>query len=216
MDSNKDRMACHCYVGVGYPNFRFNDGLNVYINATGLTVSELSEKISFALSEKKAAGISVSNKILFLVPGLEFHEKAQNFINALQIQNISRIQVFPIKNQEVKFEEPREPKLDVISGERRNGDIQSNGLSEHEDTGYKPELRIVNSEPKHKYSFNHKSNGLGYKGVGSTGLVKSSGAKVRVLRPRDKSAAFVSLPVIMFVLSALLLIGSIVLLFILD
>lgn len=237
-------QVCQFYIILGEKEFRPpNDG-NVYINATGVMDNRLIwESISRAFGKKNSERVAVASKIIFLVPDMSFFDRCNEIMNTLRIKG--EVQVLPKKQEVVIPDEvvsfvPKEEVEQQVVEENTSKvekvvnksadivDIQEyqkrlNQRSIDSNTG------VVESK-KDKFNYSYRPDVNIYHGevdipVNGRDNVKSGmeeqmkNTKVSgktLVKKRTNSAAFISLPVIIFMLSSLLLIASIVLLFVVE
>lgn len=211
---NKD--VCQFYVVLGDSSFVAPNDLNVYINATNIIdYKMIQDEIFRVYKEKAKQGVSVGSEIIFLVGGISDSEKANDIITKLRLNG--KIQVIRKIEPEVKKEDtedkekikktvPEEmPKLEV---KEEKQDVGMNVLTEKKeetkeelfgklDSKYN-ELE-ENKQPDNVYRRDFDSNNYsGYIG-----------------KPIKEKEKFGKLPLIIFIISLLLFIGSVVLLFVL-
>lgn len=197
MDSN----MCQFYIVIGDKGFVSPDNVNVYINATDVTDLKVIQDEIFRLYKEKAkAGFKVSGEIIFLVGGISDSDKANEIIRRLRLNG--RIEV--IKSSEVnleKIEKIPEENIKVLEEKK----IEDNKISEKEkEVVPVKEVKemvldeeITDIKPDNVYKREFESNYNGYIG-----------------KPIEKKDKFGKLPVIFFIVSLILFIGSIVLLFV--
>lgn len=194
MNSN----ICQFYIVIGDKNFVIPNDFNVYINATDITDLKVIQDEIFRLYKEKAkAGFKVSGEIIFLVGGISDSDKANEIIRRLRLNG--RIEV--INKVEVKEEVKEEEIKEIV-----NNNLDSLGLEESkvvdnsviDKVDFKVEEdELVDTKPINVYKREFESNYSGYIG-----------------KPIEKKDKFGKLPVIFFIVSLILFIGSIVLLFV--
>lgn len=204
---NKD--ICQFYVVVGDSSFVPPVDNNVYINVTNVTDYKVIQDEIFRMYKEKAKlGISVGSEIIFLVGGISDSDKAHDIINKLRlngkIQVIKRVDNSkPIEREETKEEEKKEV-LEKLGISKEKVD-KLNDLDEKLD--YKNENNINNEEIKEDSSkmpdnvYRRDFENTSYSGY----IGKPIGKKDKVNK----------LPLIIFIISLLLFICSVVLLFVL-
>lgn len=232
---------CQFYVILGDQKLVPKDDFNVYINATSVEDIRLIWKaIEVSYQKKSKEGKKVGREIIFLISDVLYEARAKEIIDKLHING--KIQLF--SNEEVKKEEVGSEVVDTLESEvKPRVDVQSNinnrvgesgisnsTLNESIDTHTtlenstmleKKEVSPYTYRPSNVYHGDQDVpvTGGGNARVGGSfgqgGAIYKSNSSVKTLTKR-KSSAFVSLPVIIFIISALLLIVSFVLLFVLG
>ena len=206
-----NKEICQFYVVVGDSSFIAPKDNNVYINATNLSDYKIiQDEIFKEYKEKAKSGINVGSEIIFLVGGISDSEKANDIISKLRLKG--KIQVIGrtkkeevVKNvildkpqEEVKEPEPTPPPV------RENFEILDKDVADKKEEIPKKEEDInlnleENKQPDNVYRRDFEStNYNGYIG-----------------KPIEKKDKFGKLPLIIFIISLLLFICSIILLFVL-
>lgn len=229
-------VFCQFYIVLGNREFRApNDG-NVYINATGVLDNDLIKLAIYrAYSKKNNENIKVGSEIIFLIPSMEFQTRCQEIVLGLDIKR-SKIQILPLKRVEVQSQ----ASVIEVNNIEQNSKSNNNDIVQTIDNNVSLEkvenLNVVSNsnleqsvKSKNSYVYNPQNNFQSdFEGNGSIvlgGMVsegpvqtQTQGNVKKLVKSQSthKSAAFVSLPVIIFVLSAMLLIASLVLLYVLD
>lgn len=217
---------CQFYVIIGDSMFRgYNDG-NVYINiTTKYDYKEIQDEIFRVYKEKAKLGIKVASEIVFLVGGISDSERAKDVINKLRLKG--RIEVIKreekkqlvekkeddkiperelVEKKEVRAEFPQTPvmppvredflvvenKVDnVIEKERNFLDIDK----KEEKVDNTNEVKLPDNVYKRDIEFSNYNSYIG--------------------KPIDKKEKLNKLPLIIFIISLILFVGSVVLLFVL-
>lgn len=220
-----ERNVCQFYIVLGDKEFRpFNDG-NVYINATGVLDNRLIyDSVIRAYNKKNSENAIVASEIVFLVPDMSFQARCQEIISELRIRG--RIQILPSKEEEFNPHKVEQNRNNLANPEKTNQDDLNKpdtakvvGIVDyrtkeeiHSQNIASSSVGSVGVEPKDgaAYSYNPINNN-------NSNKINLNNTSVKTLTKKpNKSAAFVSFPVVIFILSALLLIASAVLLFIVD
>ena len=196
MNSN----MCQFYIVIGEKDFVIPNDFNVYINATDVTDLKVIQDEIFRLYKEKAkAGFKVSGEIIFLVGGISDSEKANEIIRKLRLNG--RIEV--IEKNEVKLEKHEKiPEENIKVLEEKNIqdkdliDIEKENIVFNEVKEDVFEQDNIEVKPDNVYKRELDSNYNGYIG-----------------KPIEKKDKLGKLPVIFFIVSLFLFIGSIILLF---
>lgn len=198
MNSN----ICQFYIVIGDKDFVSPDNVNVYINATDVTDLKIIQDEIFRLYKEKAkTGVKVGSEIIFLVGGISDSDKANEIIKRLRLNG--RIEVIKkneivvektVKQQEENIkileEKLEEKKLEEINIEKEFISLENDKINSLSD-------EIIDIKPDNVYKKELDNNYNGYIG-----------------KPIDKKDKFGKLPIIFFIVSLILFIGSIVLLFV--
>lgn len=233
--------VCQFYIVLGDKEFRPPSDGNVYINATGVLDNRLIyDSIMRAYAKKSGENIAVANEIVFLVANENFKARCQEIISELRIRG--SIQILPAKkvereSQSIDLSKPKlvsedNPKVVEGNDDKKIVNIvdykQDKELSHQTST---VSTVVGESTQKKSVDYSYKPDNASddkviYADFGSdierterNDIARTNSkpyTRVKKLDTRSKSAAFVSLPVIIFILSALLLIVSAVLLFIVE
>lgn len=195
---NKD--VCQFYVVLGDSSFVAPNDNNVYINATNIIDYKIIQDEIFKVYKEKAKlGFSVASEIIFLVGGISDSEKAKDIITKLRLNG--KIEVIkreaPKKNIEEKKEVIVPPSIENIEMTPLKEEVKEEVKKVEDESLNKVE---ENKQPDNVYRRDFESNNYsGYVGM-------------PIKKEKEKSS---KLPLIIFIISLLLFIGSVVLLFIL-
>lgn len=123
----KQKNICQFYIIIGDKEFRpINDG-NVYINATGvMDINLINSAILRAFSKKNKENIMVSNEIIFLIPSVEFMDRCQEIMTALNIRG--RIEFMELREQKEvnKVEDNLKKSNDITASGSKTIEISKN------------------------------------------------------------------------------------------
>ena len=206
---NKD--ICQFYVVVGDNSFIAPVDNNVYINATNVDDYKLIQDKIFKLYKEKAKlGVVVGGEIIFLVGGISDSEKANDIMSKLRLNG--KVQIIKKEKKKALKEEiieiPNIEKEKVIEKEekvvpppiRENFEVSENVGVDLSITKDKKDINEeVNKQPDNVYKRDFESNNYnGYIG-----------------KPTYKKDKVGKWPLILFIISLLLFIGSVILLFVL-
>lgn len=195
---NKD--VCQFYVVLGDSSFVAPNDNNVYINATNIIdYKMIQDEIFKVYKEKAKLGFSVASEIIFLVGGISDSEKAKDIITKLRLNG--KIEVMkretPKKNTEEKKEVIVPPSIENIEMTPLKDEVKEEVKKVEDESLNKVE---ENKQPDNVYRRDFESNNYsGYVGM-------------PIKKEKEKSS---KLPLIIFIISLLLFIGSVVLLFVL-
>lgn len=232
---------CQFYVILGDKKFVPKDDFNVYINATSVEDIRLIWKaIEVSYQKKSKEGKQVGREIIFLISDVLYEARAKEIIDKLHING--KIQLF--SNEKVKKGEVESKIAETLESEVKSGvDVQSSVVNGGVESGIsnstlnesinthttlenstmleKKEVSPYTYRPSNVY---HGDQDVPVTGGGNTrvggsfgqgGAIYKANSSVKTLTKR-KSSAFVNLPVIIFIISAFLLIVSFILLFVLG
>ena len=190
---------CQFYVVLGDSSFVAPNDNNVYINATNINdYKMIQDEIFRVYKEKAKLGFSVASEIIFLVGGISDSEKAKEIITKLRLNG--KIEVIkkelPPKIEEEKKEVVAPPIIEKIE--------ETSLKVEPKEEPKKIEKETLNEteeikQPDNIYRRDFESNNY-------------SGYVGRPIKEKEKISKW---PLIIFIISLLLFIGSVVLLFVL-
>ena len=242
--SNQNRK-CQFYVVIGKHDRQFtNSKYQQYFTAVP-DINLIRKGFDGAFKKKKMDRIPIEEHLIFLIPDADYFNDARELMDKLDRGGKIQI-VPPLKKKELKpvivskkeNEIRQESDLQVkkpIEKEEIVG-VQNEQVKVEAVVEEKPKEEVVKEPEKPKYSYNPANNIYHgdfntNRGEGTTTNSEGDSLDVasymwgkedintkKLVRKSStpKSAAFIDLPVIVFVLSALLLVGSIVLLFVLK
>lgn len=194
---NKD--VCQFYVVLGDSSFIAPNDNNVYINATNIIdYKMIQDEIFKVYKEKAKLGFSVASEIIFLVGGISDSEKAKDIITKLRLNG--KIEVI---KREVPKKNIEETKEEVVPTVIEN--VEVTPLKEE----VKEEVKIVDDASSNKVEDNKQPDNVYRRDFESNNY---SGYVGMPIKEKEKSS---KLPLIIFIISLLLFIGSVVLLFVL-
>ena len=194
---NKD--VCQFYVVLGDSSFIAPNDNNVYINATNIIdYKMIQDEIFKVYKEKAKLGFSVASEIIFLVGGISDSEKAKDIITKLRLNG--KIEVI---KREVPKKNIEETKEEVVPPVIEN--VEVTPLKEE----VKEEVKIVDDASSNKVEDNKQPDNVYRRDFESNNY---SGYVGMPIKEKEKSS---KLPLIIFIISLLLFIGSVVLLFVL-
>lgn len=198
---NKD--ICQFYVVVGDSNFIVPSDNNVYINATNVNDYKLIQDEIFKIYKEKAKlGVKVGSEIIFLVDSISDSEKANDIISKLRLNG--KIQVMRKEKREEFTMEKSNDKLEKVKSNeitpppvRDVFEVLDEIPKEIDKKEEKLQEEIKKADNIYKRDF-ETTNYSGYIG--------------RPIENKDKGGKW---PLIIFIISLLLFISSVVLLFVL-
>lgn len=194
---NKD--VCQFYVVLGDSSFVAPNNSNVYINATNVSDYKIIQDEIFRIYKEKAKlGIGVAGEIIFLVGGISDSEKAKDIITKLRLNG--KIEVIKREVPKKNIEENRE-----IVNQHNIDNFEVNPLKEE----VKEEVKIVQEESLNKVEENKQPDNVYKRDFESNNY---SGYIGKPIKEKEK---FSKLPLIIFIISLLLFVSSVVLLFVL-
>ena len=194
---NKD--VCQFYVVLGDSSFVAPNNSNVYINATNVSDYKIIQDEIFRIYKEKAKlGIGVAGEIIFLVGGISDSEKAKDIITKLRLNG--KIEVIKREVTKKNIEENRE-----IVNQHNIDNFEVNPLKEE----VKEEVKIVQEESLNKVEENKQPDNVYKRDFESNNY---SGYIGKPIKEKEK---FSKLPLIIFIISLLLFVSSVVLLFVL-
>lgn len=194
---NKD--VCQFYVVLGDSSFVAPNDSNVYINATNVSDYKIIQDEIFRIYKEKAKlGIGVAGEIIFLVGGISDSEKAKDIITKLRLNG--KIEVIKREVPKKNIEENRE-----IVNQHNIDNFELNPLKEK----VKEEVKIVQEESLNKVEENKQPDNVYKRDFESNNY---SGYIGKPIKEKEK---FSKLPLIIFIISLLLFVSSVVLLFVL-
>ena len=194
---NKD--VCQFYVVLGDSSFVAPNDSNVYINATNVSDYKIIQDEIFRIYKEKAKlGIGVAGEIIFLVGGISDSEKAKDIITKLRLNG--KIEVIKREVPKKNIEENRE-----IVNQHNIDNFEVNPLKEE----VKEEVKIVQEESLNKVEENKQPDNVYKRDFESNNY---SGYIGKPIKEKEK---FSKLPLIIFIISLLLFVSSVVLLFVL-
>ena len=194
---NKD--VCQFYVVLGDSSFVAPNDSNVYINATNVSDYKIIQDEVFRIYKEKAKlGIGVAGEIIFLVGGISDSEKAKDIITKLRLNG--KIEVIKREVPKKNIEENRE-----IVNQHNIDNFEINPLKEK----VKEEVKIVQEESLNKVEENKQPDNVYKRDFESNNY---SGYIGKPIKEKEKSS---KLPLIIFIISLLLFVSSVVLLFVL-
>lgn len=206
---NKD--ICQFYIVVGDSSFMPPKDNNVYINATNIVDYKIIQDEIFRLYKEKAKqGITVGSEIIFLVGGISDSEKANEIISKLRLKGKIQVIGRTRPKEVIKKSEEIKPKEEIIKSEetkkeekiippppiRENFEISSKKeiVTKEEKLAF-PDLEEV-KQPSNVYRRDFETNNYsGYIG-----------------KPIEKKNKLGKLPLIIFIISLLIFVGSLILL----
>ena len=210
---------CQFYIVLGNANYMSKDNSRVCINIKDnelTNYSEIRNNLINLYSEKAKEGFNVNNEIIFLITDERYRNIALKIMNQIGLNG----RVLVINRENNAINNTFKPNNEVISPKEKNtNETITNKMPEqpiNEESkpvekpkfSYRPDTQIF-----HKEELYGSDGGTPKTNSGMT----NNKANVLSLKPKkNKRAAFVSLPVLIFIFSTLLLIASFVLLFILD
>lgn len=194
---NKD--VCQFYVVLGDSSFVAPNDNNVYIKATNVSDYKIIQDEIFRIYKEKAKlGIGVAGEIIFLVGGISDSEKAKDIITKLRLNG--KIEVIKREVPKKNIEENRE-----IVNQHNIDNFEINPLKEK----VKEEVKIVQEESLNKVEENKQPDNVYKRDFESNNY---SGYIGKPIKEKEK---FSKLPLIIFIISLLLFVSSVVLLFVL-
>ena len=211
---------CQFYIILGNVNYVSNDSSRVCINLKDTDLSNYTaiKNNLFSLYNSKAKeGFEVNGEIIFLIFDERYRNIAEKIMNQIGLNG--RVMVISRENNAINDKFPaKEVVKDNVNVIANNGIEQNNekkivnerNLSSVEKPkySYRPDTQVFHpSDFYDNDGGNSKSNG------GNS--ISNSNVKIKSLKP-SKRAGVVSLPILIFIFSTLLLIASFVLLFVLD
>lgn len=199
---NKD--ICQFYVVVGDSNFIVPSDNNVYINATNVNDYKLIQDEIFKIYKEKAKlGVKVGSEIIFLVDSISDSEKANDIISKLRLNG--KIQVIRKEKREEFTMEKSNDKLEKV---KSNEIIPPPVRDVFEVLDEIPE-KIDNNKVEETEEVTRKADNIYKRDFETTNY---SGYIGRPIENKDKGGKW---PLIIFIISLLLFISSVVLLFVL-
>lgn len=197
--------VCQFYVVLGDSSFVAPNDNNVYINATSIIdYKMIQDEIFRVYKEKAKQGFNVASEIIFLISGISDSEKANDIINKLRLNG--KIEVI---RREVPKRVVAEKKEIVIPPVRENFEVVSLKDDAKEEIK-KEETKQVVSEKVNKVEENKQPDNVYRRDFDSNNY---SGYVGKPIKEKEKGSS--KLPLIIFIISLLLFIGSVVLLFVL-
>lgn len=231
------KMKCQFYIILGDKDFKGKNDNNVYINVTDETdVAKIKNDITYIWQEKKKENpnIEISNQIIFMIPSPEYDLKCNKLMKELVNEGWGKIEYIP-KKEEIQ-------KPINIEDKKDNTFIDSTNSKDNDKINYSTErkeeiLEKNNTESTNNFKYSYKPDTVYHGDIESPKSTKNNNIKMEnkdaitymgynpnlinsnvkslVKRP-NKNNAFISLPVIIFILSAMLLVASTIILFALD
>ena len=201
---NKD--ICQFYVVVGDSNFIVPSDNNVYINATNVNDYKLIQDEIFKIYKEKAKlGVKVGSEIIFLVDSISDSEKANDIISKLRLNG--KIQVMRKEKREEFTMEKSNDKLEKV----KSNEITPPPVRDVFEVLDEIPEKIDNKNDKVEETeeVTRKADNI-YKWDFET--TNYSGYIGRPIENKDKGGKW---PLIIFIISLLLFISSVVLLFVL-
>lgn len=231
------KMKCQFYIILGDKDFKGKNDNNVYINVTDETnVAKIKNDITYIWQEKKKENpnIEFSDQIIFMIPSPEYDLKCNKLMKELVRDGRGKIEYIP------KKEEIQRPIN--VEDKKNNTSIDSTNSKDNDKINYSTErkeeiLEKNNTESTNNFKYSYKPDTVYHGDIESPKSTKNNNIKMEnkdaitymgynpnlinsnvkslVKRP-NKNNAFISLPVIIFILSAMLLVASTIILFALD
>lgn len=201
---NKD--ICQFYVVVGDSNFIVPSDNNVYINATNVNDYKLIQDEIFKIYKEKAKlGVKVGSEIIFLVDSISDSEKANDIISKLRLNG--KIQVIRKEKREEFTMEKSNDKLEKV----KSNEITPPPVRDVFEVLDEIPEKIDNKNDKVEETeeATRKADNIYKRDFETTNY---SGYIGRPIENKDKGGKW---PLIIFIISLLLFISSVVLLFVL-
>ena len=201
---NKD--ICQFYVVVGDSNFIVPSDNNVYINATNVNDYKLIQDEIFKIYKEKAKlGVKVGSEIIFLVDSISDSEKANDIISKLRLNG--KIQVMRKEKREEFTMEKSNDKLEKV----KSNEITPPPVRDVFEVLDEIPEKIDNKNDKVEETeeATRKADNIYKRDFETTNY---SGYIGRPIENKDKGGKW---PLIIFIISLLLFISSVVLLFVL-
>ena len=201
---NKD--ICQFYVVVGDSNFIVPSDNNVYINATNVNDYKLIQDEIFKIYKEKAKlGVKVGSEIIFLVDSISDSEKANDIISKLRLNG--KIQVIRKEKREEFTMEKSNDKLEKV----KSNEITPPPVRDVFEVLDEIPEKIDNKNDKVEETeeVTRKADNIYKRDFETTNY---SGYIGRPIENKDKGGKW---PLIIFIISLLLFISSVVLLFVL-
>lgn len=201
---NKD--ICQFYVVVGDSNFIVPSDNNVYINATNVNDYKLIQDEIFKIYKEKAKlGVKVGSEIIFLIDSISDSEKANDIISKLRLNG--KIQVMRKEKREEFTMEKSNDKLEKV----KSNEITPPPVRDVFEVLDEIPEKIDNKNDKVEETeeVTRKADNIYKRDFETTNY---SGYIGRPIENKDKGGKW---PLIIFIISLLLFISSVVLLFVL-
>lgn len=197
---------CQFYVVVGDSNFIVPSDNNVYINATNVNDYKLIQDEIFKIYKEKAKlGVKVGSEIIFLVDSISDSEKANDIISKLRLNG--KIQVMRKEKREEFTMEKSNDKLEKV----KSNEITPPPVRDIFEVLDEIPEKIDNKNDKVEETeeATRKADNIYKRDFETTNY---SGYIGRPIENKDKGGKW---PLIIFIISLLLFISSVVLLFVL-
>ena len=233
---------CQFYIILGSSDFKGKNDGNVYINATGANDVNLIKKAVYnAFHKKRDERVPIANHIIFLIPSDAYKEQSIKIMDELNLAG--RIEYLP---QESKVVEPVITEEKEIADSKEEAvSVEENVVKDKVEKDEVPlvEKEVMDEKLHEGDTLVKREESLKdnvYHGEIDNSLIKrdvrkdemmdkdsatymgynptliNNNVKKMVRTPEKKSGAFITLPVIIFILSFILLVVSIIILFVLD
>ncbi len=236
---------CQFYIVLGKHDQQFkNSKKNKYFPISGdEDIKLIQYAVNMEYKKKVKEGYAVASEIVFLIPSIDYYDAAKLLMDKLNYNGT--IRVVPSRKKEVEkpilvekenindnvvkksdgirtLEQntlPLEQVNEPVKVADDNFDIQKEAPEYHYQSSFDiSQIDFDNQDGDHikvDDSSTYSQDSIDYEKMDSD-LGNSSSKKLIKVKTTNKSTAFVDLPVIIFILSALFLIGSIILLFVLK
>ncbi len=206
--------VCQFNVILGNNSFVPNDNFNEYIVIDDSQIGDykaILNRLVELYNNKANEGVYVNGKIIFLI----FDERYRNIANKIiELTGVNGEVKYVYKQNNAiddsfsvnRVEEHSNDNQEIVDNDKEDSNIQQSSIEKKRKYAYRPDTQVFRKEDF-------------YTGDGGTSRSNSSlsnkNVKVKSLKP-NKRSGIVSLPVLIFIISFLLLVASFVLLFILD
>ena len=206
--------VCQFNVILGNNSFVPNDNFNEYIVIDDSQIGDykaILNRLVELYNNKANEGVYVNGKIIFLI----FDERYRNIANKIiELTGVNGEVKYVYKQNNAiddsfsvnKVEEHGNDNQEIVDNNKEDSNNQQSSIEKKRKYAYRPDTQVFRKEDF-------------YTGDGGTSRSNSSlsnkNVKVKSLKP-NKRSGIVSLPVLIFIISFLLLVASFVLLFILD